>query len=68
MAVVYKDECVSCGLPCLGNSCPNRNVPHYYCDECKKEFEADELFITEDDGDLCLDCLLKGFKTVSEKE
>lgn len=63
----YEDECVSCGLPCLGSSCPNRNVPHYYCDKCKQEFEADELFIT-DDGDLCLDCLLKGFKTVAETE
>lgn len=67
MAVVYKDECVSCGLPCLGNTCPNRNVPHYYCDKCKYEYETDELYVT-DDGDLCLDCLVKGFKTLAEKE
>jgi hypothetical protein len=25
------------------------------------------LYVT-DDGDLCLDCLVKGFKTVAEKE
>ena len=35
--ITYSNECVDCGLPCLGSSCPYRNVPHYYCDNCGKE-------------------------------
>lgn len=70
MAKVLKDECYDCkadGYPCLGNSCPNRKVPHYYCDKCKDEFDSDELYDTEY-GELCEECLLKQFKTVKEKE
>ncbi len=54
--VRYEDECVGCtsmGLPCLGNSCPNRNVPHFYCDGC-----GDETTLYEFDGEqLCIDCI-----------
>lgn len=51
--VKYEDECVCCELPCLGNSCPNRNVPRYYCDEC-----GDETQLYEYDGqELCLSCV-----------
>ena len=51
--VKYEDECVCCGLPCLGNSCPNRNVPRYYCDEC-----GDDTQLYEYDGqELCLSCV-----------
>jgi len=50
----YEDECVSCGLPCLGNNCPNRKVLRIYCDKCKDY--ADYSF---DDEDLCADCLEK---------
>ena len=60
--VKYENECVSCGLPCLGNACPNRNVPHYYCDECKDEIEGDRY--EEDGDDLCESCLLKRFRVV----
>jgi len=52
----YEDECVSCGLPCLGSSCPNRNVLRIYCDRCGDETYADYSF---DDEDLCRDCLEK---------
>jgi hypothetical protein len=61
------DECVSCGLPCLGNSCPNVNVVRWYCDDCGDEVEPEELYVTEDDEELCQDCLLNRFKTVKQK-
>lgn len=69
--IVYEDECVCCPteMGCLGNSCPNRNVPHYYCDgeDCGEEFEPSELY--DFDGSmLCKDCLASKFKTVKEKE
>lgn len=50
-----EDHCVDCGLPCLGNSCPHRNVTCYYCDDCDVE---DTLY--EFDGEeLCIDCIVK---------
>ena len=53
--VRYKDECVCCGLPCYGNSCPNRNVPHVYCDVCGEEMYGDDINL-EDDYHICDDC------------
>ena len=54
--IKYEDECVDCksmGLPCYGTACPNRNVPHFYCDEC-----GDEGDIYEFDGEeLCIYCI-----------
>lgn len=61
--IKYTDECCSCGLPCLGNECNLKNVPHYYCDECGEEFQPDEIYLF-DDGHLCRWCLLDNFKTV----
>lgn len=29
-----ENNCVDCGLPCLGNSCPYRNVKVFNCDIC----------------------------------
>lgn len=59
--IKYKDECCSCsvpGYPCLGSKCSNRNVPHYYCDRCGDEVDAEDLYIDEyNDGELCLDCI-----------
>ncbi len=58
--VVYENECVDCGLPCLGNACPYRNVARRYCDKCKEEIFGDYY---EDDGDeLCACCLLERFR------
>ena len=60
--VKYENYCVGCtsmGLPCMGSTCPNRNVPVYYCDKCNEEVEE----VHEVDGEeLCEDCL----KEVSE--
>lgn len=60
-----KNECVGCtnlGLHCIGSSCPNRSVVHFYCDKCKKEkdiyyFEGQEL---------CIDCIEKMLEKVEE--
>lgn len=43
--VVYEDECVGCpqGMGCLGSSCPNRNVPYFYCDKCGEELDIDHM-------------------------
>ncbi len=53
---VYEDECVGCadvGLPCMGQSCPNRHVLHIYCDKC-----GDEGDIYEFEGqELCISCI-----------
>ena len=54
--VETRDECVHCGMPSLGKSCPNRSVTHYICDECGDE--VDELYIDEGD-ELCKDCLIE---------
>lgn len=41
--VTYEDECIGCPteMGCLGDTCPNKNVPHLYCDNCNEE--VDEL-------------------------
>lgn len=57
----YENECVSCGLPCLGSSCPNRNVIHYYCDCCGCE----EKLYHYDNIEICEECLLKNFEVVN---
>ena len=61
--VRHEDMCVECstsGLRCLGSSCPNRNVPVYYCDDCGDEIEGD---VYEVDGEeLCEDCLKNMFR------
>ena len=57
--------CASPGYPCQGNSCPNRNVKVYYCDECDPKCEEPlgkgEVY---DDGEqeLCEACLLKKYR------
>lgn len=63
LMIVYNDECVGCPaeIGCIGDSCPQRTVPHFYCDECGDE--VDEL--RELDGEqLCRECLLVRFPLV----
>ena len=51
--IKVENECVDCGLPCLGSSCPNRNVVRIYCDKC-----GDEGKIYHYDGEhLCISCI-----------
>lgn len=59
-----ENECVSCGLPCLGNSCPNRNVIRFYCDRCGEE---GKLYYY-DSEEICKECLLKEFDVVEGTE
>ena len=64
--IKYENECVGCPkeMGCLGSACPYRNVPHLYCDECEDEFDEEDLFTSNGDDMICLDCLLKmnGYK------
>ena len=58
--VKIEDHCVDCGLPCLGSSCPNRNVTQYYCDKCGEEISCDEIYDV-DGEELCEECLKEMF-------
>lgn len=51
--IQYENECVCCDLPCTGDGCPNRHVPHYYCDECGEETKLYEF----DGEQLCIKCV-----------
>lgn len=63
--IKYKNECVHCPkeMGCMGDCCPNRNVPHYYCDECGEEIvEAlpyRDYYTTDGSDHLCKDCFNK---------
>ena len=62
--VTYENECCDCAVPaypCIGDSCPNRHVKHYYCDECKDDVEKLYRFDAEE---LCLDCIEKRLEVV----
>lgn len=58
-----ENQCVDCGLPCLGSSCPNRNVPVDYCDDCGNE--GAEYHI--DGADLCESCAEKRINDAFEE-
>lgn len=66
--IKYRDECCHCsapGYPCDGPSCPNLNVPHFYCDKCKHEVE--ELYYN-DDEQWCADCILGELQKVEAED
>ncbi len=62
--VKYENECVCCPpeMGCLGDSCPNRNVMHLYCDKCKDDVE---VLYDYDGEELCEECLLDSFKKIT---
>lgn len=63
--VKYENECCGCAVPaypCMGDACPNRHVPHYYCDKCGEELYEEAYEV--DGEDLCEDCLKEMFKKV----
>lgn len=59
-----ENECVRCGLPCLGYSCPNRRVVRFYCDKCGKETTLRHY----EEQELCADCLIENFEVVEGSE
>ena len=62
--ITYENECCGCATPaypCMGDACPNRNVPHLYCDRCKEE--VDTLYEYEGEQ-VCIDCILKSLDKV----
>lgn len=63
----YTNECVGCPpeMGCLGPSCPNRNVPNYFCDECGDSCAPSQLYDV-DGRMLCAHCILSQYKTVAE--
>ena len=67
-----ENECCGCAVPaypCLGEGCPRRYVPHYYCDKCGGEFEPEALYLyDEDEEELCMECLSSKFRTIKECE
>lgn len=61
--IEYEDECVGCPteMGCMGISCPNRNVPHYYCDGCGDEVDI----LYEINGkEYCASCALSHLDVV----
>ena len=59
-----ENECVGCPkeMGCMGDSCPNRNVKHLYCDRCGDDVEELYNFLGEE---LCEECLLKTFEKIT---
>ena len=55
-----ENECVGCGLPCLGSSCPHQNVTRYYCDDCGEETELYYF----DGEELCRECIIERLEKV----
>ena len=59
----YENQCCDCATgsyPCLGNTCPRKNVKIIICDICGANCEADcgtesELFPYED-KEICYSC------------
>ena len=63
--IKYENECCGCATenyPCLGSSCPNRNVKHLYCDECKNDVE---LLYNYGSEELCEDCLKNSLERIT---
>lgn len=53
--VRYENRCCGCAVPaypCLGSSCPRRNVEVHYCDKCGEELEENSA----NGEELCQDC------------
>lgn len=63
--IYYESECVSCGFPCLFESCPYYKVMHSKCDKCGEE---DVRLYDYDGTEMCKECLLKEFDVVEGTE
>lgn len=59
--IKFENQCVDCGLPCIGSACKYIHVPCFYCDECG--YETDTYHY--DGKQLCIDCIEKRLDKVS---
>ena len=59
-----ENECVGCGLPCVGDHCPQLHVHRYYCDKCGVE---DTLYHF-DGEEVCMDCITESLEVVEGSE
>lgn len=57
----YVNDCVSCDLPCIYESCPYYNALHFRCDKCGEE---DVKLYDYNGWEICEECLLKEFPVV----
>lgn len=55
------NECVDCGLPCIGNACMYQNQICLECDCCGEEVEELYEYSSEQ---YCSDCILKNFNKI----
>ena len=59
----YEDECCGCaspGYPCIGDSCPNRHVLKFQCDNCgTDDLNEDDIEIGDNGEELCTDCAME---------
>ena len=66
--IVFENQCIDCGLPCIGDRCIYKNVEMHYCDRCGRE-AAYRIYEEE----LCFNCANQilndsfGDLTVTEK-
>lgn len=56
-----ENNCVDCGLPCLGDTCPHKYTAHLYCDRCNDD--VDKLYKVNDE-ELCSECALDVLEVV----
>lgn len=66
--VKYENECCGCATesyPCMGSACPNRNVPHFYCDKCGEDVEE---LLHYNGEQWCLDCIYESLEKVKLEE
>lgn len=59
-----ENECVDCGLPCMGSSCPYQNVERHYCDKCGDE----EVLYNFNGGEYCMSCIEDMIEEIPENE
>lgn len=61
---IIENECLNCPpeIGCMGDTCPNKNVARFYCDECGEE----EILYCYDGEELCQDCLLRRFDKIND--
>ena len=67
MGYRYENQCCSCAVPAYPCTGEHKRVKVFFCDECKEDYESDYLCDLYGEH-LCVDCLVKRFRKVSESE